>query len=316
MHDLFSKLLRYLPSEKSSPLENYLTEILAYLLKKSEKFRAEFFDIAGIKGTELKTIEEEQIQTQFYNQGSIFDILISNSELEIIIENKIDSGFSPGQLKKYKEYLKHLNKKLTQLVAITKSLEYEELDSVDSRITWYELYENLLDDKAILNYEERLIDYFLNLKYFLKERDMGIEKVTWEISRGIEAEKNLIDQIDHVFNELLGKEFKELKITASYGAHNKNMGFYYYRAISKNGKNLEFYYLLSRIAIFCTIPKINLKNPDEFPTPEWGPNYSEISRFEISKGPYLGLELREQIEALKSWVRECIQKFLDNIKEG
>jgi hypothetical protein len=167
----------------------------------------------------------------------------------------------------------------------------------------------------ISNYEEKYIDYFLSLKNFLRERDMGIEKVTWEIARGIEAEKNLINQIDLVFNELAGKEFKEfVRIKASYGAYNRSLSFYFLKQLSNNSLELNFYYILSRVAIFCTTNKKNLKNPAEFPTADWDLNYSEISRFEITKERFLGLELNEQIEALKSWGRTCIQKFLDNLK--
>jgi hypothetical protein len=315
MDDLFSRLFRYLPTEKSSPLENYLTEIFAYLLKKSEAFKSNFFGLIGIGEAEINTISENDIQTQVVKKDNTFDILISNDNLEIIIENKVESEFGKGQMEKYRKYLNSIEKKLTQLVTITKSPEYEGLDYADCKITWYEIYKKLLEDKMISNYEERYIDYFLSLKNFLREKDMGIEKITWEIARGIEAEKNLINQIDLVFNELAGKEFKEfVRIKASYGAYNRSLSFYFLKQLSNNSLELNFYYILSRVAIFCTTNKKNLKNPAEFPTADWDLNYSEISRFEITKERFLGLELNEQIEALKSWGRTCIQKFLDNLK--
>ncbi|MGB9628572.1 MAG: PD-(D/E)XK nuclease family protein [Thermodesulfobacteriota bacterium] len=149
MSDLFSKIFRYLPSEKFPPLEIFLTEIFSYLLKKLCKFREKFFDLAGIEVIEFESINEDSIQTQFPSQGSRFDILISNDNLEIIIENKVDSAFGQDQLKKYREYLSAFDKKFTAILTITKSIEDKELDYADTSITWYELYEKLLDDRVI-----------------------------------------------------------------------------------------------------------------------------------------------------------------------
>lgn len=317
MSDLFSRLFRYLPTEKSSPLENYLSEIFAYLLKKSEAFKRNFFGLIGIGDAEINTICESDIQTQVVIKDNIFDILISNENLEIIIENKVESEFGKDQLGKYSKYLDNIEKKLTQLVTITKSLEYEGLDYADCKITWYEVDEKLLEDKMICNYEERYIDYFLSLKNFLREKHMGIEKVTWEIARGIEAEENLIKQLDVASNDLISKEnFKEFKIKEKemIKAHWRPIGFYAYKTINYEDKALYIYYILEKITIFCFTEKKNLKKPDEFITAEWNKNLSEIGKFEITKERFLGLELNEQIEALKSWCRTCMQKFLDNLK--
>ena len=105
--------------------------------------------MAGIEVIEFESINEDSIQTQFPSQGSRFDILISNDNLEIIIENKVDSAFGQDQLKKYREYLSAFDKKFTAILTITKSIEDKELDYADTSITWYELYEKLLDDRVI-----------------------------------------------------------------------------------------------------------------------------------------------------------------------
>jgi hypothetical protein len=315
MTDLFIKLFKYTSVEKTLQKENFLTEVFAYLIKKSSRFRNDFFDLLNIKDNVIEATHEDDILTQFWDTetNSRFDILIKNDLLEIIIENKVDSDFAPSQLKKYRDYLSNIKNKLCLLITITKSIyEDENFNYADYKITWYELFEKLLNEKGISNYEPEYRDYFYNLNFFLKENDMGIERVTWDIARGLEAENNLIKQIDVVFNDLVNKEFKELKIPYAYKAHNF-LGFYFIKGISKNNLSFNIYYILDRVTIYCETEKKNFKFPENFQNLFWDDKRIEIDRFEITKERYLGLDLNEQIEVLKSWGRKCIQKFLDNI---
>lgn len=145
---------------------------------------------------------------------------------------------------------------------------------------------------------------------------MSIEKVTWDISRGLSAETNLINQINFVLNELTKDEFKKLRVVAAYNGHHKDLGFYAISTLRKNNVDLNIYYILNKIMILGVSDKKNLRIVKGYEDLFWDNRSVVIDKFEVMREHYVGLDLEEQVAVLKSWGRKCIQKFESSLVEN
>ena len=319
MTDLFTNLFKYLPSETVSPIENYLTEIFAYILKNSKLFRDNFFETFIIEDLTIKNkVKKEHILTQVYylaDKNSFFDIQILNDDYAIIIENKVDSDFGENQLQKYNEYLTEFPQETKFIITITKSIyENQNFSYADYTITWLDIYSKLLTDENISKYEKEYAELLTNLRHFLKENGMGLDKVTWDLSRGLVAENNLINMIESVTKELCHSEYKELKCGNIKNQHYSTLGFYSEITITKENKQLTFYYILNKVSIYAGTDKNNLVSFDKFEDLFWDNRRVEITQYNILKERFLGLDVNEQCIELKKWIKSAIEVFLKKIK--
>ena len=163
MHDM--KSIFSLRRQKPEP---YLTQVFAYILKRHRDYRnailKECFNLTNMDEN-VNIIPEETTE-----EGRP-DITICCKETSIAIEIKIDAGFTPQQLQKYKD-------EYDQVFLIYSYLsEPDQLKYADKSFTWFEIYsftKSFLDRIKNDPVGKFLIEEF---KKYLEEINMSIEKV-------------------------------------------------------------------------------------------------------------------------------------------
>src|SRR3989338_5953271 len=103
---LFDYLFNGALSSRQERIEDYTTELLAFMWEIDNEFKSIFLDVINSKLQENKSTsrisEEAEISTQESERGSRYDLVIrENENFKIIFENKINSNKNqfPGYLK-------------------------------------------------------------------------------------------------------------------------------------------------------------------------------------------------------------------------
>ncbi len=207
---MFSSLSRYAFRQE----ENFLTETLVYLinliLEREKKIGLDIF--ANLCGAKVSVWFENaptiSISTQFTVEEGRPDIVIEvGTDKLVFIEVKHDSSLGFEQLERYYSHLKSLSGKETQLVLLTRSRLSIQETLLDRRlfhhVCWYEisgwLSEADIHDEVVIF----LVDQFLG---FLEEKEMSMEKVTWEYIQGMPAMVNLVNMLGIAIAEALPEE--------------------------------------------------------------------------------------------------------------
>ena len=207
---LFSSLSRYAFRQE----ENFLTESLVYLLnlileRENEIGLSILAKLCGEKfATWLDYSPTISITTQFTVDEGRPDIVIQvDTNHVVFIEVKHDSSLGDDQLERYYAYLKGLPIEDTQLVLLTRSRHSVQETSLDQSlfhyVCWYEisgwLSEADIKDEVALFLVEQFIE-------FLKEKEMSMEKISWEYMEGVPALVNLANMIRTAIAEALPEE--------------------------------------------------------------------------------------------------------------
>ncbi|HEY9804423.1 MAG TPA: hypothetical protein V6D25_29090 [Leptolyngbyaceae cyanobacterium] len=169
---LFSALRKYPKSQELDPIENFITEGFAWLLRNKELLAREFVDYLSQKLPDLlpvtKIIPEWKTQHNF--PGGQIDMLADFGQSALIFEHKIWSYLSPGQLDKYRDYASSNLKwsQGTKLILIT-GLTRQHEQNPDLAITWSDIYKFLkhwLETKS----DDSLVRDFIDM---LAEENLG-----------------------------------------------------------------------------------------------------------------------------------------------
>ncbi len=315
---LFRQLFKYRPTDNIYPLENFITEIFAFLLENSSKFRKNI--LSDFLPSEKYSLFSSPcyIETQSYKMNyGILDILIKLGEFYIVIENKVNSDFHENQLINYLSFINLECNGNGVVVALTK-YQYSEEDRIKDVIykDWIWLSNKYLSESAILSYEESLSGIFKSFNLFLKENDMNLDKVGWELAFGIENELRMANLLYKVCADLS----TELKINISNLAKDHFAVFGFYCSINITEKKylkqtFSIWYVLEHKAIYIEINKKYLNSEHGFIDLFWdGANQACINKFEITKLHFLGLEFNDQYNILKEWVKKTINKARENYK--
>ena len=176
---IFSRLFRYKQTEKMSPKENYLTEMLAWMIDSLPQFGQDYVLFLNSKCKEKLNFDANcpftvSAETQFRVTKGIIDMVIeTDCGYGFICEHKVDSPLRENQIKDYSECDKEINKDLTfQTVLLTKSKGQHE-QNPDIQIIWHDVYEFFSDPirKESYNADEKIIiEQFL---MYLTEVGMG-----------------------------------------------------------------------------------------------------------------------------------------------
>jgi hypothetical protein len=118
---IFSEPYKYRQSDLKNNLENYLTEIFAGTLRKDIGFFNSFLSISNISVSEL-TISEIITQNSYTTANGDLrpDIEIRLDNTIILVECKVESKESVGQLKRYADLLMSLDYSKKYLLYLTK----------------------------------------------------------------------------------------------------------------------------------------------------------------------------------------------------
>lgn len=204
--NLFSALSRYATRQE----ENFLTEALVYvlnlLLEKTDAKGVEilqqicgdataswFTDYGNISITTQNTIDE-----------GMPDIVVTIAGDKVaFIEVKHDSSLGQDQLERYYAHLMsspYVDKQLVLLTRSRNSIQETSLDQEQfNHVCWYELSGWL--SEADLNDETShfIVQQFLE---FLREKEMSMEKVTWEYIEGVPVMANLLNMLGIAISEV------------------------------------------------------------------------------------------------------------------
>lgn len=180
----------------------------------------------GLTGTHLRLGEEDLRDVEIVLQESSAegqpDISVRASEFAIIIENKIGAPLGETQLERYREILEGYGRKKSCLVLLTKSSVEIKGESPDSQIRWHQVAEILgtcLKDPNMqqLSVTRYVIKQFI---YFMKERNMTMQQVGWEVIRGAQELMSLMDMLGKVVKSVQAAKFEK---TGSFDTS----GFYF-----------------------------------------------------------------------------------------
>lgn len=206
MSSIFSVLSRYAHRQE----ENYLTEAFVYLiellLERSPESGLKLLDKLCGERTKgwFSNHEEITIKTQVTVEEGRPDIEIRVADDKLVfIEVKHDSRLSTNQLEAYHSSLQKSSVHNKQLVILTRSRNTVQDTNLQQdlfhHICWYEL-SGWLSESVIQNEVcEHYIDSFID---FLKEKEMSMEKITWDYIEGVPALINLVNMIGTAISEV------------------------------------------------------------------------------------------------------------------
>jgi len=217
--NLFSSLAKYASLQEENFLSESLVLLLRIILEREKEHGLDLLsNLCGVKKKEwfCKPLDIE-LSTQFSIQEGRPDIVIRDGNKSIVfIEVKHDSGLGDVQLERYSDHLTNspiLNKRLVLLTRSKSSIQETSLSANQfHHICWYQIAGWLSD----FDFQDVIVLYFLrNFIEFLKEKDMSMEKVTWEYIKGLPAMINLSNMLGTAISEV----FPEKSLRKTVGAN-------------------------------------------------------------------------------------------------
>lgn len=178
---IFKQLFRYRSTEKLSPRENYLTEILAWMLNNMPSFARNYVKLLceqGEKSTQDATYKSLQADTQVCVENGFIDLVIrTDGKYGFICEHKVDSELSENQMEKYRKSENQVKEKYHSkndflTVLLTKSTR-QHTQKADIKITWEQLYQCT---KNLDDYEENERQMAEQFLLYLTEEGMGMKR--------------------------------------------------------------------------------------------------------------------------------------------
>lgn len=180
---IFSRLFRYRETPKMSPSENYLTEMLAWMIDSLPKFGREYVNYLCGKCkpnqiAEIDNLFEVSTQTQVSATNGFIDMVIkTDRNIGFICEHKVDSPLSENQIQKYLDCSDEIENSTDyqfKTVLLTKSTK-QHTEKADIAFTWHDLYMHFSAQLENREYdanesEKILIEQFL---MYLTEVGMG-----------------------------------------------------------------------------------------------------------------------------------------------
>lgn len=169
LDSLLVNVSKYASSHQNSPIENFITEAFAWLLKHDDVVRQSFSELLAKKSTkDAKEISlmhpSADIETQVNFGGKFPDLLWTSVDDDfcLIFEHKVWSELHYKQLDNYRTYAKERLNKPFQIVLIT-AHSGQHRQSFDIALCWYEIAELL---GSVSNSDEKtewLRNEFINL---------------------------------------------------------------------------------------------------------------------------------------------------------
>lgn len=211
-HNLFIQLCKYKMTEFVTPLENFCTEALVWLIEHllecDKRIGDKILQLFGINESEKISIETQvthYIKNNNHNCKLIPDIHIkTDSNKHVFIEVKVDSGLHESNIS-CKDQLDDYNllkneRPNCEVYSLTKfDLSTESINS-DHQKKWSDIY------KILAQSQDELVKQF---RKFMEDNDMeGFQALKFDISR-IKSEQNN-------FNDILRQAFEESELNGTY----------------------------------------------------------------------------------------------------
>jgi hypothetical protein len=179
--DLFVRLSKYPPTKEMTPLENFFTELVGYLLEREPAACQDFLQIA--LGNQAKDFRAQRVMTQEPTQsknpnlsGLYLDLVLRSDKSELIVENKVDSKLGRDQLLSYLDYASERPDACVVVASRDHNEVVEQKGLKDhprfaGEILWWEVADRWSKGKACSN--RFLVDSLLE---FMEVREMGALK--------------------------------------------------------------------------------------------------------------------------------------------
>jgi len=170
-NDLFNSLRKYKKTDKLDPIENFITEAFAWLLKNYPKFSSYFLnEIRSEINSQNFIPDNVSWYTQKNFNGVFPDMVCEYDKCALIFEHKAWKKLSDGQLAKYKKFGNE-NYQQNYLILITGTEKHHE-QNPDLALCWYNIHriiDHWLDNKNDSN------NYFIfrSFQNLLVQEGMG-----------------------------------------------------------------------------------------------------------------------------------------------
>ena len=137
--DLFTNLKKYRPRDGHTPTENFLTEVLVWILNNNEVF-AEFYlqKILSKLDISIEIKEKFYWKSQVNFNGYYPDVVLELEQVVIIFEHKVWAKLHPNQLDNYRDYAKD-NYNNYYIILITGTVSHHE-QNPDLSFCWSQIY--------------------------------------------------------------------------------------------------------------------------------------------------------------------------------
>ncbi|MCM8709441.1 PD-(D/E)XK nuclease family protein [Clostridium sp. SYSU_GA19001] len=207
---MFSFIKSYIPSKNKDPKEDYLTQLLAWMLLNIEGLSYEYCRFllgkSQNKFFEINGDEIINIRTQVTVENGRIDLVINVNENGFICEHKVFSSLSNNQIEKYKNNSSTLGSGKFYTVLIT-ATRLQHTQDADIKLTWGDICEFLeLNTYKFGNLEEFLIK---QLVAYLKEQGLGYsEPIKMEDILAYFPAMTLEKNLDALFYELESKDWE------------------------------------------------------------------------------------------------------------
>jgi hypothetical protein len=199
MNNIFSSISKYAARQD----ENYLTEVLVFVLQliKEKSHKKISGILTNICGPDTEGWFQYHADINIATQMSVVegrpDIVITTGEDRVVfIEVKHDSRLGLDQLERYYEHLKSSSYLEKQLVFLTRSKHSIQETTLDPErfhhVSWYQISGWLSETDFKNDIVNHTIQQFLE---FLREKEMSMEKITWEYIEGVQAMRNLLSML-------------------------------------------------------------------------------------------------------------------------
>lgn len=281
--DLFSTLAHYAFRQE----ENFLTEAWVYLIKQIlDREKTLGISLLGkFLSFPAQDIQLRQDMIEILTQVTFAvgrpDIVVRVGDDSVFyIEVKHDSRIGEYQLKDYLEALERedaVNKKLILLTRSRNSVQETKLGSkYYHHVCWYEIsgwLSELQIKDEVANY---LVEEFLS---FLREKEMSMERISWEFIKGVPAFRNLTNMLGLAVEEA----YPELNVRRTIGWD--WIGYYL-------GEDLDIwvgFYYISHLTIVMANNK--------------GVEPSVKKKLDLNEKHFFSLDAGEQLELLINFVR-------------
>jgi hypothetical protein len=297
--------------------ENFLTEslavILELLLERVPEVGARLVRVLtnGFISVDAGSIELLEIRTQVVTAEGRPDLEIRMPDRLAVLEVKAESGLQRGQLEGYREYLRTNGFAQTRLVLLTKypPVFPEDAEQPDVLLRWFEVVDAIENELPDLMPADPVCHFLCEQFHdFLKERNMAIAQVGWQLSEGTRAL--------HSFLVMLQEAAKACQVTTkrsviASGGVPKHIGFKVDGGKFWLGLDLEDPGKLW----FSTIAQIDPEAARQLgegevwrdEEPPWLERWYRAGALESEQVHFYHRSKVEQIRWLENFLRECLE---------
>ena len=213
-NDLLTSLRKYRVTDKKDPIENFITEAFAWLLKNYPSFSSFFIKDLKVRLNSTINVSENLKWDTQKNFGGVYpDMVCEFDKNAFVFEHKAWSELHTNQLQNYRSYAKE-NYSSYYLILIT-AHETQHKQNPDLALCWYDVYKIIgrwLHENESESDNDKFF-LFLNFQNLLVHEGMGPAApishnsiLSYYSARGFV--KSTLDLITKIFNK--EKEFFDL----------------------------------------------------------------------------------------------------------